>query len=59
MKHSRVVKCRFCDWKTPLFAKKKNKTTGPDVAFRKLEDHVSVCHASEWDGIQTSFEEGG
>jgi len=36
----RVIKCKFCDWRTNLWGRKSN----PGKAFRRLQIHIFEDH---------------
>ena len=50
---SKYITCAFCSWKTPRFRKlKSGKTSSPDKAWSKLDNHVWLNHEKEWNQIK-------
>lgn len=49
-----LVKCRFCDWTTPRFRRWKGgkRTSGPEVAYLRLLNHIEQEHPVEWEEIE-------
>ena len=50
MAERNAVKCRFCDWTTLRFRRWKGgkRTSGPEVAYQRLLDHIEWEHPVEW-----------
>lgn len=52
-KDLKYITCAFCSWKTPRFRKlKSGKTSSPDKAWNKLDNHVWLNHEKEWNQIK-------
>ena len=57
---SKVVKCKFCSWKTPLFRtiKSKDKTLPPDAAWDELRWHCRTMHADQFEKVRKKIKTG-
>ena len=57
---SKVVKCNFCSWKTPLFRtlKSKGKTLPPDAAWEELKWHCKEVHPEVLKKVREKIKRG-